>query len=310
MKLRALFLLLGPLGLGVFDGFSQSSAFTYQGRLLSGTNAPTGLYDFNFALFDQAANGTQQGGTVAALGVPVTDGLFTTQLDFGSNVFSGLPRWLELSVHRAGDGLGFSLLTPRQQVVSSPYAVRAATASAYGGAITDAQLSTNVALRNANQTFSGNVQFSSATGTFTGNGAGLTNLNVSGGSGGSGKGGCFSGRVNQLPNSAITQFAAPTGISDASPNEAQTTLSPNVALTATNFCVRLEGAPGTGNSLTFRLRANGADTALVCTLAGSATSTNSGAASAALPAGAVLSIRIEATGAPNAGSALFGWEAK
>ncbi|MFM2294263.1 MAG: hypothetical protein RLZZ350_676 [Verrucomicrobiota bacterium] len=57
------------------------------------------------------------------------------------------------------------------------------TAASFSGTLADAQLSTNVALRNATQTFTGTNIFSNAsnvfTGTFNGNGAGLTNLAVS-----------------------------------------------------------------------------------------------------------------------------------
>ena len=35
-------------------GFSQGTAFTYQGRLNDGGNPATGLYDFRFAIYDSS----------------------------------------------------------------------------------------------------------------------------------------------------------------------------------------------------------------------------------------------------------------
>src|SRR6185295_11333739 len=107
--------------------------------------------------------------------VTVTNGLFTTTLDFGSGVFDGTDRWLEIAVRTNGNPTFFTLYS-RQKLNPTPYAVRAGN---FSGAIQDAQLSTNVALLNASQTFSGNVRFSSVgntfSGSFTGNGVGLTN---------------------------------------------------------------------------------------------------------------------------------------
>jgi hypothetical protein len=55
-------------------------------------------------------------------GVPVTDGLFTVQLnaggDFGANAFNGDERWLQISVNG-------SALSPRQSLTPAPYALYA-----------------------------------------------------------------------------------------------------------------------------------------------------------------------------------------
>ena len=48
---------------------------------------------------------------------PVSDGLFTVQLDFGAAAFNGDTRWLEITVNG-------TLLTPRQRVNATPYAVQ------------------------------------------------------------------------------------------------------------------------------------------------------------------------------------------
>src|ERR1043165_7194370 len=99
---------------------SQTTAFTYQGRLTDARNAASGQYDLEFKLFDNGTvgDGAQYGTTVTLEDVQVTNGVFTVQLDFGSEVFSGADRFLEIGV-RAGASTGtFTTLTPRQQITS------------------------------------------------------------------------------------------------------------------------------------------------------------------------------------------------
>jgi hypothetical protein len=54
---------------------------------------------------------------------PVSDGLFTVELDFGSDIFSGDALWLEVSV--APGGGDFTTLSPRQPLNAAPYALYA-----------------------------------------------------------------------------------------------------------------------------------------------------------------------------------------
>jgi hypothetical protein len=77
---------------------AMDTGFTYQGRLTDGDSLANGDYDFEFKLYDAASNGTQVGSTVTKEDVTVTDGLFTVQLDFGAEVFTGDARWLEIGV--------------------------------------------------------------------------------------------------------------------------------------------------------------------------------------------------------------------
>src|SRR5215813_1308207 len=100
----------------------QGTVFTYQGRLSDGGLPANGTnYGMVFYLYDAATNGNLLGN----LGVPsisVTNGVFTTALDFGG-VFSGGPRWLEIAVQKNGGG--FTTLTPRQSLTPAPYAMTA-----------------------------------------------------------------------------------------------------------------------------------------------------------------------------------------
>jgi hypothetical protein len=188
-----------------------------------------GPHDLRFRLRDAATGGTQLGPTLCVDNLSVVAGRFTVTLDFGAQ-FTGQQRFLELEVRAdtglgCGDGSGFSLLTPRQQLTAAPdaqfamYAANAGTAVNAANAVnavsaTNATNAGNAATaatatnalqlggqaaafyRNASNlntgtvpgamlggTYSGALIFSNATnaisGTFTGNGAGLTSLNAS-----------------------------------------------------------------------------------------------------------------------------------
>src|SRR5437763_5560338 len=121
---------------------AQTSSFTYQGRLTDGGTAANGNYDLQFALFDSLSGGTQVGSTQTINTVAVSNGVFTVSLDFGANAFTGASRFLEISARPTGGS--FSLLTPRQQVTSTPYAIRSANATSADTA-TNATNATNAA---------------------------------------------------------------------------------------------------------------------------------------------------------------------
>jgi hypothetical protein len=116
----------GPVG-GVDGEATLGHGFTYQGRL-SDTDRPVeGTCDLTFKLYDAAGSGSPpSGGTL--LGTEekpeqaISDGYLTVQLDFGSAVFTGEARWLEIDVD-CGDGS--ITLSPRQALTAEPYAVYA-----------------------------------------------------------------------------------------------------------------------------------------------------------------------------------------
>lgn len=73
------------------NAMAQTSVFTYQGALTDAGNPATGMYDMQFKLFDSVdiATGNQVGTTIDRIGVPVTNGRFTVEFDFGPGVFDG-----------------------------------------------------------------------------------------------------------------------------------------------------------------------------------------------------------------------------
>ncbi|MBI1761707.1 MAG: hypothetical protein HYR56_09760 [Acidobacteria bacterium] len=126
-------LLLSLLWCGVSTAWAQTTAFTYQGRLTDAGNPANGNYDLQFKLFDALAGGAQQGATLVRTPVAASAGSFTVTLDFGANVFSGPDRFLEIGVRPAGSANAYTVLAPRQQLTSSPYAIQTLNAQQLGG---------------------------------------------------------------------------------------------------------------------------------------------------------------------------------
>jgi formylglycine-generating enzyme required for sulfatase activity len=133
LQAAALWLLLLTLVSQLATAHAQGTAFTYQGRLNSGGSPASGLYDFVFSLSNAPSGGSQVGGSVTNLAVGVTNGLFTTTLDFGA-VFTGNDTWLAISVRTNGTG-GYAGLTPLQPLTPTPYAVMAGSASQLGSLV-------------------------------------------------------------------------------------------------------------------------------------------------------------------------------
>ncbi len=153
---------------------AQGTAFTYQGQLQNNGSPASGTYDLTFSLFTNSTSGTAVAGPVTNSAIAVTNGLFTATVDFGGGPWNGQTNWLQISVESNGVS-PFTVLTPRQQLTPVPYAIYAENVSAAGisGTIPPASLSgayaNAVALNNAGNSFSG---------SYSGNGAGVTNVNA------------------------------------------------------------------------------------------------------------------------------------
>lgn len=130
-----LVLILTLVTLFQFSGTAsaQTTAFNFQGRLNAGADPANGNFDFEFKLFDSVAGGSQIGGTVTRPSVAVINGIFSTQLDFGAAAFSGAARFVEIGVRSSATTDPFTILSPRQQVLSAPYAIQAKNAAQLGG---------------------------------------------------------------------------------------------------------------------------------------------------------------------------------
>ena len=98
------------------------TGFTYQGQLKNNGAPVNGPCNIAFRLYDAASSGNQVGSPLTQT-VPITNGLFTTPLDFGADVFTGNARWLDMQVHcPAGPG-SYTMLAPRQALTAAPYAL-------------------------------------------------------------------------------------------------------------------------------------------------------------------------------------------
>ena len=107
---------------------AQTTSFTYQGKLEVSGSPANGVFDFQFKLFDSVSGGLQDGSTITVEDVQVTNGIFVVSLNFGASSFRGPDRFLEICVRDGADVGVFTLLTPRQQVTSTPYAIRSLNA--------------------------------------------------------------------------------------------------------------------------------------------------------------------------------------
>jgi hypothetical protein len=110
------------------------TSFTYQGRLESGGEAVSDDCQMAFRLYDAESGGVEVGSAITTT-VPISDGLFTVALDFGSGVFTGDARWLGIRVKCTGDVAYADL--GRQALTAAPYALyatRAMTATQAGSA--------------------------------------------------------------------------------------------------------------------------------------------------------------------------------
>lgn len=121
LKLHLLLVLAWMAGIGQMA--AQGTAFTYQGRLNAGSGQASGNYDLTFTLYDASTAGNVIAGPLTNSAVVVSNGLFTTTVDFGSGVFSGQPYWLQIGVITNGGTPPFDILSPRQQLTPEPYAI-------------------------------------------------------------------------------------------------------------------------------------------------------------------------------------------
>jgi len=149
---------------------AQSTGFSYHGILSDGGSPANGLYDITFTGFNAVIGGQLIGGPVTNSAILVTNGMFITTVDLGTGPFAGNGVWLELAVS-SNSANSFTILSPRQPVTPVPYAL-----FAFGSGTNASQ--TNAPNDDASF-ISNNATGVSLSGTFDGNGSGLTNIPTS-----------------------------------------------------------------------------------------------------------------------------------
>lgn len=182
---------------------AQGTAFAYQGRLENNGAPANGNYDLTFTLYTTNVDGVAVAGPVTDSATPVSNGLFTVTIDFGAGAFTGNNFWLDVSVSPAGSN-AFTDLSPRQPILPTPYAMMATTASNLLGQLPGSQLTGPISASQLNGpvpsasltsvpagNLTGTVPLAqlpaavltntetgvTLSGTFSGNGSGLTTLN-------------------------------------------------------------------------------------------------------------------------------------
>lgn len=137
-KLLATLALLLIHSLASFTALGQGTAFTYQGRLLAGGNPANGIFNLQFALYNNSAGaGSAVAGPVTTNGVLVTGGLFTVTVDFGPGPWNGQTNWLQVGVE-TNNADSFTNLAPLQELTPVPYAMYAPQAGSASTAQTAA----------------------------------------------------------------------------------------------------------------------------------------------------------------------------
>jgi hypothetical protein len=105
-----------------FGGGQTAPPLAYQGQLKHQGQPANLNVDLRFALHSTAEGESPVGTPIEFANQPVTHGLFSVELAFPTGAFDGGPRWLQVEVRTTGSLTGFTTLTPRQPMLSVPYA--------------------------------------------------------------------------------------------------------------------------------------------------------------------------------------------
>jgi hypothetical protein len=159
----------GPTGTGpaLAPLASPGTAFTYQGQLRNGAGVVNSTCDLEFGLWDALTLGTQVGVTQTKSAITVTNGLFSTPLDFGASAINGEARSLAMTVRCPAGAGSYSPLTPRQPLTPAPLAL----------ALPGLYTQLNATSPNIIGGYSGNTVAPGVSGATIAGGGGLYNLN-------------------------------------------------------------------------------------------------------------------------------------
>jgi len=118
MKCQNRFLALLLLFAATAAAAQTDTTFTYQGTLTDQGAPANGLYDIAVDVHDAPSGGNVLGARIEYPDVPVTDGLFTLQIDLGTSHYGVREIWLEIRVDTVR-------LLPRQHLTPAPFALHA-----------------------------------------------------------------------------------------------------------------------------------------------------------------------------------------
>ena len=95
---------------------ATGSSFTYQGRLIKNGQPVSDTCALSLSLWDAVSGGSFLNSNTFST-VPISNGLFTVQLDYGANTFIGEARWIETAVKCTGDA-NYITLAPRTKLTA------------------------------------------------------------------------------------------------------------------------------------------------------------------------------------------------
>ncbi len=100
------------------------TAISYQGQLKNSGQVVNTDTDMRFTLFDAATAGNVVGGPVTILTVPVSNGLFNANPDFGFNPYTqGMDLWLLIEVRNPAGSGSYVAMGSRQKLTPAPYSL-------------------------------------------------------------------------------------------------------------------------------------------------------------------------------------------
>lgn len=88
--------------LGMGAALAHADSFTYHGTLQDGGQPANGSYDMQLTLYSGQSGGRVLAGPITLYHVPVTDGNFSTNVDFGPMAPSTSQAWVDVKVSPAG----------------------------------------------------------------------------------------------------------------------------------------------------------------------------------------------------------------
>ena len=112
------------LCVGTTPALAQGTAFTYQGQLKNSGAAVNSATDMQFSLWTAASGGSQVGSTVTNLAVPVSQGLFSSAVDFGVNPYtSSQSLFLQIAVRNPAGSGSYVPMGSRQAITPAPFSL-------------------------------------------------------------------------------------------------------------------------------------------------------------------------------------------
>lgn len=122
---RALFALAACCAAASAAAPDYPTAIAYQGQLQDQGLPVNGSYRMTFRVWDAVSGGAPLGAPFTLDPVQVADGQFFASLDFGADVFSLGPAWLEVTAAPSGNPGAAVTFAPRQKITPAPLAINA-----------------------------------------------------------------------------------------------------------------------------------------------------------------------------------------